>query len=86
MNFLMTVSLFENLSEYELQKICDCLKSETFKEKDYVIREGEVGERFYLVMQGNLKATKWNPNTKETENVFFYSEGMYFGELALLSD
>jgi cAMP-dependent protein kinase regulator len=49
-----------------------------------VIKEGEAGNRFYLIMEGKAKAVK-KENDQEIQ-VFDYRENEYFGELALLGD
>jgi cAMP-dependent protein kinase regulator len=49
-----------------------------------VIREGEVGSSFYIVESGKALAIKIDQNGKQKE-LYEYSEGEYFGELALIS-
>jgi cAMP-dependent protein kinase regulator len=46
------------LDSYEKDKICDCLKQEIYQKEQFVIKEGEVGNRFYLIMEGTAKAVK----------------------------
>jgi CRP-like cAMP-binding protein len=36
--------------------LCDALKEEIFEAGDYVVREGEDGDRLYFVIEGNLVA------------------------------
>ena len=70
------------LNSYEKDKLCDCLSSQTFKKDDFIIKEGEVADEFYLIQDGKAEAYK-NKNGK-AEKVFEYKENEYFGELALL--
>lgn len=51
----------------------------------YVIREGRVGNKLYIVQKGQLVALKKNENGNENV-VFQYKEGDYFGELSLISN
>lgn len=44
----------------------------------YVIREGRIGNKLYLVQRGQLVALKKNENGNENV-VFQYKEGDYFG-------
>ena len=83
--FLRKVDILSNLQEYERAKLCDCLKSETFKKDDVVIKEGEPGEKFYLIQSGTAKATKKQDDGSESV-VFEYGENDYFGELALINN
>jgi len=48
-NFLERVQILESLDSYERNKICDCLKMETFNDiGTYVMKQGEKGNNFYL--------------------------------------
>ena len=46
------VKILSNMDEYERSKLADALKEEWFTEGDFVIREGDDGNVFYLVMSG----------------------------------
>ena len=50
-----------------------------------MIREGRIGNKFYMVERGQLVALKKNENGNETV-VFEYNEGDYFGELSLINN
>merc|ERR1712032_1731620 len=51
----------------------------------YVIKQGEEGNRFYLVEDGELVAQK-STGSGDPQEVLAYKRGDYFGELALLHD
>lgn len=59
-DFLNKVNLLDELDTYEKTKICDCLQSQKFKPGEYVIREGEKGDTFFLIEEGEGYATKLN--------------------------
>lgn len=80
--FLQKIDILCSLSAYEREKICDCLVPEYFKKGDLIIKQGEEGEKFYLIQQGTAEALKDKEETEE--KVFEYKENDYFGELALL--
>ena len=80
--FLSKVAILESQDSYEKTKICDCLQSMKFKPGDYVIREGEYGNTFFLVEEGTAEALKKNSDGSE-KVVFEYQDNDYFGELAL---
>jgi cAMP-dependent protein kinase regulator len=80
------VEVLKDLNSYERGKLCDCLEILKFKEGDKIIKEGQTGNSFYLIMEGNAKAIKRNLFSGESEVVLLYTEKMYFGELSLLND
>merc|ERR1711972_325137 len=51
---------------------------------DFVLQQGQPGERFYIVEEGTLNAMKKFNDNEEPRKVFEYNSGEYFGELALL--
>ncbi|CAD8182738.1 unnamed protein product [Paramecium pentaurelia] len=76
---LSKVEILKSIDSYEKTQICDGLKEQHFKAQDYIIKEGEEGNKFYIVVKGTLIALKQN------EEVLRYQSGDYFGELALLN-
>lgn len=84
--FLSEVELLSSLSAYERSKICDCLQLMIYEPGQRIIREGEKGNTFFLIIEGEAKALKVNPATGKEEQVLEYKEKMYFGELSLLRD
>lgn len=84
--FLSEVEILSGLEIYERNKLCDCLVVQNFEPGQLVIKEGERGNSFYLVIEGEAQAVKINPASKKEEVVLEYRERMYFGELSLLRD
>lgn len=83
--FLSKIEILQSLDSYERNKLCDCLKTETFKQGEFIIREGDEGNRFYFVQDGTGVALKRRPDGTQ-EHVFDYKPNDYFGELALLNN
>jgi cAMP-dependent protein kinase regulator len=83
-SFLKSVEILSTVEPYELTQISDALKAGTFQEGDYVIREGEMGDVFYIIEEGEAYATKTMEPGKQPEKVKSYGRGDYFGELALI--
>ena len=83
-NFLKKVHILAGLDNYERSKLCDCLKTEKFDQGDYILKEGEEGDTFYMIQEGTVDALKIK-NGKE-ERVFQFKENDYFGELALMNN
>jgi cAMP-dependent protein kinase regulator len=83
-SFLKSVEILHSVEPYELSQIADALKSCNYNPNDYVIREGELGDVFYIVVDGEAVATKTLEPGKAPVEVKKYQKGSYFGELALL--
>eukprot|EP01017_Pseudomicrothorax_dubius_P013268 TRINITY_DN1577_c0_g1_i1.p1 TRINITY_DN1577_c0_g1~~TRINITY_DN1577_c0_g1_i1.p1 ORF type:complete len:351 (-),score=142.75 TRINITY_DN1577_c0_g1_i1:143-1195(-) len=84
-HFLSRVELLDTVDPYERSKIADALKPMKFRAGEYVVKEGENGDTFFFIEDGEAYATKKRPdNTQET--VYNYKVGDYFGELALLKN
>jgi cAMP-dependent protein kinase regulator len=77
--FLETIPLLSTVESYELYSICDAIKVEKFEKNQYIIKEGEEGDKFYILDEGEAVATKEKMSFKKQ-----YLKGDYFGELALL--
>ena len=82
--FLAGVDLLSEIDSYERSQIADALQSVNYVAGEYIIREGEIGDVFYFIEEGEAVATKaLNPGLPPVE-VLQYTAGNYFGELALL--
>lgn len=80
-SFLKEVPVLYNLSLFERSKLADALDREVYKPGDVIIKEGEVGENFYLIEKGEANVFKENEGL-----VSSLKRGDYFGEVALLND
>jgi hypothetical protein len=56
--FLLTVTLLSLLSSMECSKIVDALMSQAFENGAAVIRQGEMGNTFFFIKEGEAKVTK----------------------------
>jgi cAMP-dependent protein kinase regulator len=80
MTTLKKVPILANLGDYELSQIADALKSEDFAADSVIVKQGDVGNTFYILEDGTAKAVK------DGATVMQYESGNFFGELALLHD
>ncbi|KAI0332425.1 protein kinase A regulatory subunit [Cubamyces sp. BRFM 1775] len=81
--FLSSVPLLASLEPEERSKIADALVSRVYEDGDAVVRQGEMGDSFFFVEEGNAVVTKTNRDGV-SEEVGRYKKGDYFGELSLL--
>lgn len=83
-SFLKQVDILSTVEPYELMQISDALKVAFFRKNDYIIREGETGDLFYILEEGTCDATKTFEPGKPEKVIKNYSRGEYFGERALI--
>jgi CRP/FNR family transcriptional regulator, cyclic AMP receptor protein len=74
------VSLFESMSDRDLQQLADSFKERSFSQGDVILSEGRGGVGFFLIGEGVVTYTV------DGKEVGSGSPGEYFGEVALISD
>jgi len=82
LKFLRNVPLFVGLSEIQLHKISDVCEAAAYNENEYIFREGDFGDRFYIVQEGQCIATT-EFKGQEVE-IGLMRPGEYFGEISLI--
>lgn len=86
-DFLKKVNVLSNMADYEIMSVADAAKVEEFTEKDsVVIKQGDPGDRFFILLEGECEARKVFVPGSEAQKVMSYKVGDYFGELALLNN
>ena len=82
--FLKNCDVFANTSPALIDSIAERLQTEIYEDGVAVIRQGDVGDKFYLVDKGRLSVLiSENGEEKEVRQL---EESDFFGELALLKD
>ena len=82
-NTLKKVEILKSIDPYELGQICDALKTQNFNKGDFIIKQGDRGDVFYILDEGKAHAEKVFEEGKKPQRVKDYEAGGYFGELAL---
>ncbi|KAG8435073.1 hypothetical protein GDO86_013148 [Hymenochirus boettgeri] len=85
-SFLRSVSLLKDLPEEKLSKIVDCLEVDFYDKGDYIIREGEEGNTFFIIAKGKVCVTQAVEGSQEPQEIKTLGVGDYFGEKALISE
>ena len=85
-NTLKKVEILKSIDPYELGQICDALKIKLITKGDYIIKQGEKGDDFFILDEGKAHAEKVFEEGKPPERVKEYESGGFFGELALLKN
>jgi len=86
-DFLKKVPLFSNIDQYEMMTIADAVKVETYSEENVlIIKQGDVGDKFFVTLEGECIAKKAFVPGQEPKKVMTHKVGDYFGELSLLKN
>jgi CRP/FNR family transcriptional regulator, cyclic AMP receptor protein len=83
LDFLKKVHLFESLSTPELEKIEKISAMEAFAKDAVIFKEGDPGDRCYVITNGDVRISKFIPNIGE-EALAVLKPGDCFGEMALI--
>ena len=79
---LKGVVIFKDLEDEELDQIAEVCKPEDFNSAEYIFREGESGNRLYLVLEGEVRISRNVPGSGE-EALAVLKPGALFGEMAV---
>mmetsp|Transcript_65360 Transcript_65360/g.191263 ORF Transcript_65360/g.191263 Transcript_65360/m.191263 type:complete len:366 (+) Transcript_65360:70-1167(+) len=83
--WLAEVEILQSLNRYELSRLSDLLQSELFDTGEEIMKQGEPGEKFYILEDGTCAAyISGSDGEKEVKE--YNKQGQYFGEIALLKD
>src|SRR5271169_3687409 len=85
LEFLKKVNLFEALSVHELEMIEKISCIEAFAKDTVIFKEGDPGDRCYVITNGDVRISKFIPNIGE-EALAVLKPGDYFGEMALIDN
>eukprot|EP00602_Paraphysomonas_sp_CaronLab_P009421 CAMPEP_0185029392 /NCGR_PEP_ID=MMETSP1103-20130426/15671_1 /TAXON_ID=36769 /ORGANISM="Paraphysomonas bandaiensis, Strain Caron Lab Isolate" /LENGTH=986 /DNA_ID=CAMNT_0027564111 /DNA_START=302 /DNA_END=3262 /DNA_ORIENTATION=+ len=82
---LRRVELLKCLNLVQLQRLVDLMSEEKFHAGDHIIRQGEEGEIFYVIVKGECKVLISSSDNPEGKEVARLGVNDYFGERALLN-
>jgi ATP-binding cassette subfamily B protein len=78
--WLGEMPLFQNVDASTLEELATLFATEQIPEDRDIIREGDPGDRFYILVRGKAEVLKAGKRAAVLQ------DGDYFGEIALLSD
>lgn len=84
-DFLSKVRILDNLQDWERLTVADALESVSFESGEDIVREGDVGNEFFIVCDGTADVTQKSKNGT-IKKVGQLGPSDYFGELALILD
>lgn len=74
----------KNLDDKDIDVVVDAIKEVHFKDGDYIIKQGDDGNEFYILESGECECYKLFPGDEVAKKLRDYVPGESFGELALL--
>eukprot|EP00914_Ancora_sagittata_P006703 GHVO01013448.1.p1 GENE.GHVO01013448.1~~GHVO01013448.1.p1 ORF type:complete len:354 (+),score=56.57 GHVO01013448.1:29-1090(+) len=82
-DFLENMPIFGTMNKYEICQLSDLLKPTTYNDGEDIITQDQIGDKFFVVKEGEAVCTMKLESHPEIE-VAKYKSGDYFGEVALL--
>ena len=79
---LRNVAIFTDLDEGELARVSEVCREQEFVSGEYIFREGESGNRLYLIVEGEVRISRTIPGSGE-EALAVLKKGAMFGEMAV---
>jgi CRP/FNR family transcriptional regulator, cyclic AMP receptor protein len=79
---LRNVPIFRDLDDAELEEVAAICHEEKFTSGTYIFREGELGNRLYLILEGEVRISRVVPGSGE-EALAVLKTGSLFGEMAV---
>jgi CRP-like cAMP-binding protein len=80
-----TVNLFNGLAEEGLDHLAAIATEKRHGLGDYVFREGEPGDKLFLILEGKIRISRTVPGMGE-EALAVLGPGEAFGEMSLIDD
>ena len=82
---LAQMPVFENLDRTLMETLARAFVTEQFAADRMIIREGDQGDRFYVIARGRVEVTQTG-REGHTARMAVLADGDHFGEMALLSN
>lgn len=81
-DLIKQAAIFQDLEQEELEKIAEISKEQKFKFGQTIFKEGEPGNRLYLISEGEVRISRDVPGSGE-EALTVLKKGACFGEMSV---
>ena len=81
---LIKVPIFSHMSKPQIGLLRDAMTEAPFEPHEFVFAQGDVGDCFYVILSGEARVLREDPETGEERVLADLGEGAYFGERSLL--
>ena len=79
---LRQTAIFADLDDTELGKVADICREQTYQPGETIFKEGDPGNRLFLIAQGEVRISRQIPGSGE-EALAVLKPGACFGEMAV---
>ena len=79
---LRRVPLFRDFEDTELDQIAGTIANRRFGKHQFIVREAEPGDTFYIIVSGSVSVSRIAPDGRETI-LSILKEGDFFGEMSM---
>jgi CRP-like cAMP-binding protein len=79
---LRGVAIFKDLDDGELARVAEVCRNQEFVSGEFIFKEGESGNRLYLIVEGEVRISRTIPGSGE-EALAVLKRGSLFGEMAV---
>lgn len=84
--FLSKVPIFSDLDKWERSTVADALEPCAYEEGTHVIEQGQTGDDFFIIMDGQADVLQRPTDNAPAEKVGTLGPSDFFGEIALILD
>ena len=74
--------IFKDLEDGELARVAEVCREQSFVSGEFIFREGEAGNRLYLIVEGDVRISRTIPGSGE-EALAILKPGAMFGEMSV---
>ena len=79
---LRRIPLFRDFEEAELEMIAGTVGNQRFGKHQFIVREAEPGDTFFIIVSGSISVCRIAPDGRETI-LSILKEGDFFGEMSM---
>jgi CRP-like cAMP-binding protein len=69
LELLKKTAIFADLDEGELARVAEICKEQTYEGGHFIFREGEPGNRFYIILKGEVRISRRSPGPARRRRV-----------------
>ena len=81
--FLKNCKFLDPLSNEQIGKVAGALETFLYDDGEYIIRQGERGDSFYIIEEGTVKCTQIKSSGREIDLITLRA-GDYFGKYYII--
>lgn len=81
-DLLRQVAIFKDLDDGDLARVAEVCRIQEFVSGEHIFKEGEAGNRLYLIVEGDVRISREVPGSGE-EALAVLKPGALFGEMSV---